>query len=76
MSSQTPDNVQMSHGLRREEVEHWLDVARRLPDVRMHKVVSTREAVRRNNYDDNEQILSQTIERISSELGLARRETS
>ena len=72
MSSQTPDNVQVTHDLRREDVEHWLDVARRLPDVRMEKVTSTREAVRRNSYDDNEQILSQTIERISSELGLVR----
>ena len=50
-----------------EDMQPWRQMLQRLPDVRMDKVAATREAIRRNTYDD-ERILSETVARLSGDL--------
>ncbi len=59
-----------------EDVSRWVRAVHRLPVVRVEKVIAARDALRRHCYD-NEQILAQTVERLSNDVGvLCRREWS
>ncbi len=59
-----------------EELAHWLSVVQGLPDLRMHKVINARHAIRRRVYDDNGDIIDQTIERLCREVGFPPCESS
>jgi hypothetical protein len=50
-----------------EDMRRWRQLLQRLPAVRTDKVAATREAIRRNAYDD-EHILSETIARMRGDL--------
>ncbi len=50
-----------------EELNGLLERVRRLPEARIEKVQAVRDALRNNAYE-NEQILSETIERLSEDF--------
>lgn len=57
-----------------EDLHRWKGMVRRLPAVRVEKVVATRAALRSSSYD-NEHIFEQTVARLGNDLGiLCRRE--
>lgn len=58
-SKNTPTDPVMD----RAERDWWVRQVHQLPRVRVEKVVAVREALRLSRYD-NEQILSETIERV------------
>jgi len=53
----------------KEDVSRWVQAVRRLPAVRVEKVVAVREALRRHGYD-NEQIIAETVGRLSNDIGI------
>jgi len=65
------------HGLRdshSEDLHRWKEMVRRLPAVRVEKVVMMRAALRSNSYDD-EHILGHTVAQLGNDIGiLCRRE--
>ncbi len=68
------DQSQPSIDSRRDEVARWVRAVHRLPVVRVETVVAVRDALRRHRYD-NERVLTETIERLSDDVGiLCRRE--
>lgn len=50
-------------------LEYWVQRTHELPEVRMDKVQSTRDALARNAYE-SEQILDDTIARLNDELDM------
>lgn len=57
-----------------EDLHRWKEMVRRLPAVRVEKVVATRAALRSSSYD-NEHIFEQTVARLGNDIGiLCRRE--
>ena len=63
MVSQTSETTPTRPILDRAERDSWVRQVHQLPNIRVEKVVAVREALRRNRYD-NDQILSETIERV------------
>ena len=57
-----------------EDLQRWKEMVRRLPAVRVEKVVMMRAALRSNSYDD-EHILGHTVAQLGNDIGiLCRRE--
>ena len=52
---------------RRKEARRWVEKVRRPLDVRLDKVLATREALRHNRYN-TEDALEETIARLSNDL--------
>ncbi len=50
-------------------LRHWHRLFRRLPAVRMDKVLATRDALRRRCYE-NEEALDTTVRRMSNDVGV------
>ena len=53
-------------------LDRWKQIVSALPDVRLHKVLATRRALRQNRYD-GEHVLDKTIQHLSSDLELLLR---
>ncbi|UCC29997.1 MAG: hypothetical protein JSU86_17575 [Phycisphaerales bacterium] len=57
-----------------EDLHRWMEMVRRLPAMRVEKVVAMRAALRSSSYD-NEHIFEQTVARLGNDIGiLCRRE--
>ena len=67
MMLRTPDDSPKRSPLPREELAHWLEAVRELPDVRMQKVLGAQKAIRHHAYDD-ENVIDETIERLCLDL--------
>ena len=63
MVIQTSENTPTRPVMDRAERDSWVRQVHQLPSVRVEKVVEVREALRLNRYD-NDQILSDTVERV------------
>lgn len=63
MVSQTSENTPTRPIMDRAERDSWVRQVHQLPNIRVEKVVAVRAALRRNRYD-NDQILSETIDRV------------
>ena len=56
------------------DLQRWKEMVRRLPAVRVEKVVMMRAALRSSSYD-NEHIFEQTVARVGNDIGImCRRE--
>jgi len=64
------DDSGESASIPREELTHWLEAVRDLPDVRMQKVLRARHAIQHHTYDD-EGVVDETIERLCLDLETA-----
>lgn len=54
------------------EMERWHEIVRAAPDVRLDRVLATREALRNNRYDDPD-ILEYTVQCVGNDLGIMLR---
>lgn len=54
------------------EMERWHEIVRSAPDVRLDRVLATREALRNNRYDDAA-ILDYTVQCVGNDLGIMLR---
>ena len=63
------DEPRGGHPLPREELRHWLKVVRRLPEVRMQKIINARRAIQGHLYDDDD-IIDWTIEQVCHDIGV------
>ena len=54
------------------ELERWHEIVLEAPDVRLDRVLATREALRRNRYDDKA-ILDYTVQCVGNDLGVMLR---
>ncbi len=51
----------------------WKRLVQDLPQVRIDKVMATRDALRRNHYDE-EQVIIETVVRLSNDVGILCRQ--
>ena len=61
------DNSRKSPAIPHEELAHWLEAVRELPDIRRQKVLRARDAIQQHAYDD-EKVVDETIERLCPDL--------
>jgi hypothetical protein len=54
---------------RAAEFERWRELVRATPDVRIDRVLATRDALRENRYDDAD-IFNYTVQCVGNELGV------
>lgn len=52
-----------------QDLHRWREMVRRLPAVRVEKVVATRAALRSSSYD-NEHIFDQMVSRLGNDIGI------
>ena len=64
------DNSREDSSIPREELAHWLDAIRELPDIRRQKVLRARQAIQQHTYDD-EAVVDKTVERLCLDLETA-----
>jgi len=66
---QTPNSPQQPIPDASAVREYWVEKTHELPEIRMDKVRATREALEKNAYE-NEQMLDDTVTRMSEDLPL------
>ena len=57
------------------DLSHWHEILKSMPDIRLDRVLATRDALKFNRYDD-ENILDETVNRLQDEFDSLCRETS
>ena len=72
MATKTQRN---SWSLSEADISRWQDILRNMPDIRLDRVLATRDALKFNRYDD-EHILDETVNRLQDEFVSLCRESS